>query len=30
MALCNEEIFKLKKIELEQEINEIYDLLYSF
>ena len=30
MALCDEQIFKLKKIELEQEINEIYDLLYSF
>lgn len=30
LVLCNEQIFKLKKFELEQEINEIYDLLYSF
>lgn len=30
LALCDEQIFKLKKIELEQEMNEIYDLLYSF
>ena len=30
IILCDKQIFKLKKIELEQEINEIYDLLYSF
>ena len=30
LVLCNEQIFKLKKFELAQEINEIYDLLYSF
>ena len=30
ILLCNDQIFKLKKIELEQEISEIYDLLYSF
>ena len=30
LALCDEQLFKLKKIELEQEMNEIYDLLYSF
>ena len=30
LILCEQQIFKLKKIELEQEINEIYDLLYSF
>ena len=29
LVLCDEQIFKLKKIELEQEINEIYDLLYG-
>ena len=30
LILCEKQIFKLKKIELEQEINDIYDLLYSF
>ena len=30
LILCEQKIFKLKKIELEQEINDIYDLLYSF
>ena len=30
LILCDQQIFKLKKFELEQEINEIYDLLYSF
>ena len=30
LILCEQQIFKLKKFELEQEINEIYDLLYSF
>ena len=30
LILCDQQIFKLKKFELEQEINEIYDLLYNF
>ena len=30
LILCDQQIFKLKQFELEQEINEIYDLLYSF
>ena len=30
LTLCDQQIFKLKKLELEQEIDEIYDLLYSF
>ena len=29
LLLCDEQIFKLKKIELEQEINDIYNLLYD-
>ena len=29
IILCEKQIFKLKKIELEQELNEIYDLLYN-
>ena len=30
LLLCDKQIFKLKKLELEQEINEIYNLLYDF
>ena len=30
LILCDQQIFKLKKFELEQEINEIYNLLYNF
>ena len=30
LTLCKAQIFELKKIELEQEINEIFDLLYGF
>jgi len=30
ILLCDKQIFKLKKLELEQEINEIYNLLYEF
>ena len=30
LALCDEQLFKLKKIELEQEMNELYELLYNF
>ena len=30
LLLCDKQIFQLKKIELEQEINEIYKLLYDF
>ncbi len=30
LLLCDKQIFKLKKLELEQEINELYKLLYDF
>ena len=30
LLLCDKQIFKLKKMELEQEINELYKLLYDF
>ena len=30
LLLCDKQIFKLKKLELEQEINELYNLLYDF
>ena len=30
ILLCDKQIYKLKKMELEQEINEIYNLLYEF
>ena len=30
LLLCDKQIYKLKKLELEQEINELYKLLYEF
>ena len=30
LLLCDKQIFKLKKLELEQEINELFNLLYEF